>query len=60
MYIDAGLEKFCCTDSLEVVCLKHCLYEGDNDMSVRVFDNSSCHKHYHGDNSGEDIDTSED
>jgi hypothetical protein len=29
-------------------------------MSVRVFDNSSCHKHYHGDDSGEDIDTSED
>jgi hypothetical protein len=32
----------------------HCFYEDDNDMSVKVFDDSSCRRYYHDDDSNND------
>jgi hypothetical protein len=43
----------------EVGCLLHCLYEDDDNVSIRVFDESSCCTHYHGDDSSEDSDNNE-
>jgi hypothetical protein len=36
------------------------LYEGDCEMSVKVFDNESCRIHYHDDNFGDASDDEED
>jgi hypothetical protein len=38
MYLDANFEKFARARSLEVGCLLLCLYEGNGDMSVSVYD----------------------
>jgi hypothetical protein len=41
MYVDAGFEKFAApTSRRSDRCLLHCLYEGDGDMCVTVFDDS--------------------
>ncbi|KAM0899137.1 hypothetical protein ACQ4PT_021444 [Festuca glaucescens] len=53
MYLDAGFEKFFRTNSLEVGCLLVYRYEGNDDMHVSVFDDSSCRRHYHSDDSDE-------
>jgi hypothetical protein len=34
-------------------------YEGDNEMSVKVFDNKSCRIHYHNDESTDDSEEDE-
>ncbi|KAK1613061.1 hypothetical protein QYE76_036734 [Lolium multiflorum] len=41
MYLDTGFDKFARDHNLKVGCLLHFLYEGDGDMSIRVFDDSS-------------------
>jgi hypothetical protein len=60
MYLDTSFDKFARDHNLEVRWLLHYLYEGDGDMSVRVFDDSSCRRHYHGDDSGEESDNNDD
>jgi hypothetical protein len=32
----------------------HIFYEAEGEMSVKVFDESSCRRHYHNDDSGDD------
>jgi hypothetical protein len=54
MYLDTGFEKFARIHGLEVGCLLLCRYEGDCNMSVSVFNDSCCHRHYHIDDLGED------
>ena len=34
------------------------LYEGDDEMAVKVFDETACCMHYHTDDSGENTDSS--
>jgi hypothetical protein len=60
MYLDAGLKMCARTHNLEVGYLLHYLYEGDGDMTVRVFDDSSCRRHCRNDDSAEDTDTNKD
>jgi hypothetical protein len=54
MYLDRGFDKFAREPNLEVRCLLHFFYEVDIEMRVKVFDDPSCPKHYHDDDSGDD------
>jgi hypothetical protein len=36
---------------LEVDCLVNFKWKGDDELGVKVFDDTSCHGHYHGDTS---------
>ena len=47
MYLHAGWEKFARVHNLEAGCVFTFCYEGDEDMSVKVFDDTSCRRHYH-------------
>jgi hypothetical protein len=44
IYLDTGFDKFTRDHSVEVGCLLHFIYEGEGkeNMSFRVFDESSC------------------
>jgi hypothetical protein len=54
VYMHTGWDKFARAHNLEVGCLLIFLYEGDGEMIVKVFDKTSCPRHYHTDESGED------
>jgi hypothetical protein len=51
-----GWEKFAHAHNLEAGCLFTFLYEGDVEMIVNVFNKTSCRRHYHTDESGENTD----
>jgi hypothetical protein len=50
MFLHTCWEKFASAHNLEVGCLVNIKWEGDDELRVKVFDNTSCHRHYHGDN----------
>jgi hypothetical protein len=54
MYLHTCFKKFVRAHDLEVGYLVNFLYEGDGEMNVKVFENESCHIHYHSDDSDED------
>jgi hypothetical protein len=56
MYLHTGWDKFTSSHNLEVGFLLTFLHEGDNKLIIKVFDKTSCHRNYHSDESGEDID----
>jgi hypothetical protein len=56
MYLHTGWEKFSRIHNMEVGCLVNFLYEGDDEMSVKVFNDESCCMHYHDDEYGDDSD----
>ena len=56
MFLSAGWEDFAREHNVEVGCLVHFFYEGYWNMIVKVFDDESCHVHYHGDDSGDGSD----
>ncbi|KAK1644539.1 hypothetical protein QYE76_062344 [Lolium multiflorum] len=47
MYLHTGWDKFARYLDLEPGCLLTFLYEGNGDMVVKVFDGTSCRRHYH-------------
>jgi hypothetical protein len=49
-----GWDKFARVHNLEDDFLLTFLYEGDDEMVVKVFDKISCCRHYHTDESSED------
>jgi hypothetical protein len=51
--------EFARAHNLEFGCLVNFLYEGDNKLSVKVFDDESCHMHYHDDDSSNGNDDGE-
>ena len=55
MYPHTGWEKFARAHNLAAGCLLTFLYEGDGEMTFKVFDKMSCHRNYHTEESGEDI-----
>jgi hypothetical protein len=57
MYLDSGFKKFARIHNLVVRCLLHFLYEGEDDVSVRVLDDLSRCRHYHIIDSDEDNET---
>ncbi|KAK1614567.1 hypothetical protein QYE76_020084 [Lolium multiflorum] len=54
MYLHTGWEEFACYHDLEAGCVLTFSYLGDADMSVKVFDETHCRRHYHGDTDEED------
>jgi hypothetical protein len=57
IYLHTGWDKSARAQNLEAGCLLIFLYEGDNEMIVKVFDKTSYRRHYYTDESGEDIDS---
>nr|XP_051202272.1 B3 domain-containing protein Os03g0212300-like [Lolium perenne] len=53
MYLHTDWEKFACTYNLEVGCLVNFQWESDNKLRVKLFDDTSCHRRYHNDNSND-------
>jgi hypothetical protein len=56
MYLHIGWEKFSRDHHLEAGFLLMYSYVGEGDMSVKVFDETRCRRHCHGDNVEEDDD----
>jgi hypothetical protein len=57
MYLHTGCDKFARAHNLDASCLLTFLYEGNDEMIIKVFDKISCRRHYHMDESGEDTDS---
>ena len=57
MYLHTGWDKFAHAHNLAPGCVLNFVYEGDGDMAVKVFDETSCRRHYHVDDSGDDTDS---
>jgi hypothetical protein len=53
MYLHTGWEKFSRIHNMEVGCLVNFLYEGDREMTIKVFNYESLSMHYHIDDSGD-------
>jgi hypothetical protein len=49
MYLHTSWKKFARDHDVEVGCLVNYFYEGDVEMSIKVFDKESCRIHYHND-----------
>jgi hypothetical protein len=47
MYLHTGWDKFARYLDLEPGCQLVFFYDGDGDMVVKVFDDTSCRRHYH-------------
>ncbi|KAK1667227.1 hypothetical protein QYE76_055386 [Lolium multiflorum] len=56
MYLHIGWEKFACYHRLEACFVLMFSYFGKRDMTVKVFDETRCRRHYHGDSAEEDDD----
>ncbi|XP_051229253.1 B3 domain-containing protein Os03g0212300-like [Lolium perenne] len=54
MYLHTGWEKFARFHGLQVGCVLTFSYQDDEKMSVKVFDDTSCRRHYHGDDEEND------
>jgi hypothetical protein len=50
MFLHTGWDKFARAHNLEVGCLMNFNWEGDDELKVKVFDDTSCRRHYHNDN----------
>jgi hypothetical protein len=48
MYLHTSWKKFARVHDVEVGCMVY-FYEGNNEMSVKMFDNESCRIHYYND-----------
>jgi hypothetical protein len=54
IYLDQGFDKFSHEHDLEVGYLLHFFYKDDGERSIKVFDDSSYRKYYHGNDSCDD------
>ena len=54
MYLHTGWEEFARVHNLQAGCVLTFCYEGDEEMSVKVFDDTSCRRHYHTDDEEDD------
>nr|XP_051230195.1 B3 domain-containing protein Os03g0212300-like [Lolium perenne] len=48
MYLHTGLEKFALFHDLQAGCVLTFSYQGDEELNMKVFDDTSCRWHYHG------------
>ena len=63
MYLDKGWENFAITHGVELYNFVHFKYEGDDVLTVKVFDGTICRKYYYTDDENcndDDEDTDED
>ncbi|XP_051221641.1 B3 domain-containing protein Os03g0212300-like [Lolium perenne] len=54
MYLHTGWEEFARFYGLQAGCVLTFSYQGDEQVSVKVFDGTSCRRHYHGDDKEEE------
>nr|XP_051221943.1 B3 domain-containing protein Os03g0212300-like [Lolium perenne] len=54
MYLHTGWEKFTRFKDLQAGCVLNFCYQGGEERSVKVFDDTSCRRHYHDDNEKDD------
>jgi hypothetical protein len=49
MYLHSGWEKFARSHDFQASCVLTFCYQDDEEMSVKVFVDMSCRRHYHSD-----------
>jgi hypothetical protein len=54
IYLHIGWEKFTRFHDLQTGCVLTFSYQGDEEMSVKVFNGTSCRRHYHDDDEEDD------
>ncbi|KAK1607388.1 hypothetical protein QYE76_031061 [Lolium multiflorum] len=54
MYLHTSWEKFTRFHDLQAGCVLTFSYQGDEEMSVKLFDDTSCRRHYHVDDEEDD------
>jgi hypothetical protein len=54
MYLHTGWEKFTRFHDLQTVCVLTFSYQGDQEMSLKVFDDKSYRRHYHNNDEEDD------
>jgi hypothetical protein len=55
MFLHTGWEKFTCAHNMGVGCFVNFMWEGDVEIKVKVFDDTSCCRHYQGAGNDDDI-----
>nr|XP_051210843.1 B3 domain-containing protein Os03g0212300-like [Lolium perenne] len=56
MFLHTGWERFARAHNLEAGCLVNFKWEVDDELRVKVFNDTSCYRHYHSDNNDEGSD----
>ncbi|KAK1666269.1 hypothetical protein QYE76_054428 [Lolium multiflorum] len=56
MYLDKGWENFAIAHGVDFGCFVHFKYEGDDVLTVKVFDGTMCRKYYYSDDDESDDD----
>ncbi|KAK1647598.1 hypothetical protein QYE76_065403 [Lolium multiflorum] len=54
MYLDKGWENFAIAHGVDLGCFVHFKYEGDDVLTVKVFDGTMCRKYYSDDEDTDD------
>ncbi|KAK1661358.1 hypothetical protein QYE76_049517 [Lolium multiflorum] len=60
MYLDNGWEKFAIAHGVDFGCYVHFKYEGDDVLTVKVFDGTMCRRYYYSDDEDTDDESDDD
>jgi hypothetical protein len=60
MYLDKGWENFTIVHGVDFSCFLHFKYEGDDMLTVKVFDRIMCRKYYYADDEDTDDESDDD
>jgi hypothetical protein len=60
MYLDKGWENFTIAHGVDFGCFLHFKYEGDDVLTVKVFDGTMCRKYYYTDDEDTDDESDDD
>ncbi|KAK1692606.1 hypothetical protein QYE76_009303 [Lolium multiflorum] len=60
MYLDKGWEKFAIAHGVDFGCYVHFKYEGDDVLTVKVFDGTMCRRYYYSDDEDTDDESDDD
>ena len=60
MYLDKGWENFTIAHGVDFGCFVHFKYEGDDVLTVKVFDGTMCRKYYYSDDEDTDDERDDD
>ncbi|KAK1678254.1 hypothetical protein QYE76_039102 [Lolium multiflorum] len=60
MYLDKGWENFAIAHGVDFGCFVHFKYEGDDVLTVKVFDGTMCRKYYYSDDEDTDDESDDD
>ncbi|KAK1607230.1 hypothetical protein QYE76_030903 [Lolium multiflorum] len=60
MYLDKGWENFAIAHGVDFGCYVHFKYEGDDVLTVKVFDGTMCRRYYYSDDEDTDDESDDD